>query len=125
MHTTTSSEQATGPTADAHPGTVGVGTTAGGVIGGAVAGAAIGTLAGPVGTAIGATIGAIAGGLVGKAVAEGTHATAPQDGPPVSAGGPDHEAVAKQAYYIWEEWGRTDGHALDDWLRAESLLKSR
>jgi hypothetical protein len=30
--------------------------------------------------------------------------------------------VAEQAYAIWEQGGRTDGHALDDWLRAERQL---
>jgi hypothetical protein len=34
----------------------------------------------------------------------------------------DHEAVAKLAYGIWERKGRTDGHALDDWLEAEAQL---
>ena len=125
MDSTTHAERATGPTLGTHPETTGIGAATGGAIGGEVAGAAIGTIAGPIGTALGATIGAIAGGLVGKAAAEGTRTTTPQDQSPASAVAPDCEAVATRAYYIWEERGRTDGNALDDWLRAESALQSR
>lgn len=30
--------------------------------------------------------------------------------------------IAEHAYAIWEQSGRTDGHALDDWIRAEREL---
>jgi hypothetical protein len=34
----------------------------------------------------------------------------------------DRETIARHAYFIWERKGRTDGHALDDWLQAEWSL---
>jgi hypothetical protein len=36
----------------------------------------------------------------------------------------DHETIAKLAYEIWEANGRSDGHDLDDWLKAEAYLAS-
>ena len=35
---------------------------------------------------------------------------------------PDHAEVEREAYYIWEAKGRSDGHDLEDWLQAESSL---
>ena len=119
-----------GETTDAHP--VGTGV---GIAGGAIAGGVIGTVAGPVGTAIGAAIGAIAGGLAGKAVSEAINPSAPSDVAVLDAHTQElhalvtsfaltHEAIARVAYDIWERKGRFDGHALDDWLEAETFLNS-
>lgn len=33
---------------------------------------------------------------------------------------PTHAIIEITAYYIWEKKGRSDGHALEDWLQAES-----
>ncbi|HEX4922383.1 MAG TPA: DUF2934 domain-containing protein [Candidatus Bathyarchaeia archaeon] len=33
------------------------------------------------------------------------------------------QEIRRRAYAIYEERGREDGHALDDWLRAESECK--
>lgn len=30
-----------------------------------------------------------------------------------------HDRIAKRAYEIYDQRGREDGHALDDWLQAE------
>jgi uncharacterized protein YcfJ len=118
-----------------HPVGTGIGAAAGGVVGGVLAGAAIGTAVGPVGTVIGAAIGALAGGFAGKAVAETVNPTVEDavlptqhawhetvSSTPISV---THETIATQAYYFWEDRGRFDGHALDDWLQAESLLQAR
>lgn len=35
------------------------------------------------------------------------------------------EAVAEQAYSIWEERGRPEGQDLDHWFEAERRLRSR
>jgi len=35
---------------------------------------------------------------------------------------PTHEQIADRAWRYFEELGKTDGHDLDDWLRAESDL---
>ena len=34
------------------------------------------------------------------------------------------ERIQRKAHELWEERGRTDGHDLDDWLKAERLVKS-
>lgn len=36
---------------------------------------------------------------------------------------PDPGLVERLAYALWEERGRPDGSADDDWLRAEQLLR--
>lgn len=49
---------------------------------------------------------------------------APDPADPASAS-PDlaREAVVRlHAYRLWERRGRSDGHAMDDWLQAESEL---
>jgi hypothetical protein len=38
---------------------------------------------------------------------------------------PGQRAVAELAYSYWEQRGRPDGSALEDWLRAERDLQSR
>jgi hypothetical protein len=35
------------------------------------------------------------------------------------------EAIERRAYEIYLERGRDDGHALDDWLRAEAELHTK
>jgi hypothetical protein len=35
----------------------------------------------------------------------------------------DEARIEKLAYQIYEERGRTDGFALDDWLEAEALIR--
>jgi hypothetical protein len=37
---------------------------------------------------------------------------------------PAHERIADLAYRLYLEGGRREGHALEDWLRAEQLLQS-
>ncbi len=37
----------------------------------------------------------------------------------------DPHEVARAAYALYEERGRQDGQALDDWLKAEAILQSR
>jgi hypothetical protein len=32
------------------------------------------------------------------------------------------ERIAKKAYELWEQRGRREGHALEDWLDAEALV---
>lgn len=34
------------------------------------------------------------------------------------------EQIRRRAYELYEERGRTDGHDMDDWLRAESEITS-
>ena len=36
---------------------------------------------------------------------------------------PVREQIEERAYYRYLERGRTDGHALDDWLTAEAELR--
>lgn len=35
------------------------------------------------------------------------------------------EEVAKVAYELFEQRGRTDGQDLDDWLKAEAIVRQR
>ena len=35
------------------------------------------------------------------------------------------DAIRRRAYKLYEERGRTDGHDLDDWLRAETEIRGR
>ena len=35
------------------------------------------------------------------------------------------ERIRLRAYEIYEQRGRRDGHAMDDWLRAEAELRGR
>jgi Protein of unknown function (DUF2934) len=35
---------------------------------------------------------------------------------------PTHEQIAERAYQLYEERGGEDGHALEDWLKAELEL---
>ncbi len=35
----------------------------------------------------------------------------------------DRNRIAMKAYELYEERGCLDGHALEDWLRAETILK--
>ncbi len=42
----------------------------------------------------------------------------PQDSPNASR----HETIRRKAYQIYVERGRGDGHELDDWLEAETLV---
>jgi len=37
---------------------------------------------------------------------------------------PTHEEIAQRAYQVWEHRGRRDGHAEDDWIRAEFELRA-
>ncbi len=37
----------------------------------------------------------------------------------------DSSEVAQVAYELYEQRGRTDGHDLEDWLRAEEILRGR
>ncbi|MBI4597727.1 MAG: DUF2934 domain-containing protein [Candidatus Omnitrophica bacterium] len=37
----------------------------------------------------------------------------------------DDGEVARVAYELYEQRGREEGHALDDWLKAEGLVKQR
>jgi hypothetical protein len=37
---------------------------------------------------------------------------------------PSHEAIARRAYELFLQRGRTDGHALQDWLQAEHELRT-
>jgi hypothetical protein len=32
------------------------------------------------------------------------------------------ERIAKKAYELWEQRGRREGHALEDWLAAEAIV---
>ena len=36
-----------------------------------------------------------------------------------------HQRVAEAAYTLYEQRGRQDGHDLEDWLLAESMVKSQ
>ena len=35
---------------------------------------------------------------------------------------PTHDEIAERAYHFYEQRGRQEGHALDDWLLAEQEL---
>lgn len=37
----------------------------------------------------------------------------------------DGEEVARVAYGLYEARERQDGHALEDWLKAEAIIRSR
>ena len=39
------------------------------------------------------------------------------------SGGDHEEQIRRRAYELYEQRGRVDGFALDDWLQAESELK--
>ena len=41
------------------------------------------------------------------------------------APGLDSQAVAQVAYELYVQRGRIDGHDLEDWLRAEAIVKQR
>ena len=38
------------------------------------------------------------------------------------ASAPTHEAIRVRAYQIYEQRGRVEGHALNDWLTAEAQI---
>jgi hypothetical protein len=38
---------------------------------------------------------------------------------------PAEQQIRQRAYELYEQRGRTDGHALDDWLQAERRIKGR
>lgn len=40
--------------------------------------------------------------------------------PSTESAGEVQDQIRRRAYALYEERGRTDGHDLDDWLRAES-----
>lgn len=35
------------------------------------------------------------------------------------------EQISRKAYELWEQRGRTEGHALRDWLEAEEIVLQR
>ena len=37
----------------------------------------------------------------------------------------DEQKIARLAYEFYEQRGRVDGHDVDDWSRAEALLRER
>ena len=37
----------------------------------------------------------------------------------------DYTEVARVAYELYEERGREDGHDLEDWLRAEAIVRQQ
>lgn len=37
----------------------------------------------------------------------------------------DYVEVARVAYGLYEQRGREDGHALDDWLQAEAIVRAQ
>ena len=37
---------------------------------------------------------------------------------------PLDDQIRKRAYELYEQWGRIDGHELDDWLQAELELNT-
>ncbi len=37
----------------------------------------------------------------------------------------DDVEVARVAYNLYEQRGREDGHALDDWLKAETMVREQ
>jgi hypothetical protein len=44
-----------------------------------------------------------------------------------AAAGPivDREEIAKAAYQLYLKRGRIDGHDLEDWIKAEAILRDR
>ena len=36
-----------------------------------------------------------------------------------------HEEVARVAYELYEQRGRVEGHDLDDWLKAEAIVRQQ
>ncbi len=44
----------------------------------------------------------------------------PVDPPPIQA--VREETIAARAHELWEQRGRKEGHALEDWLAAESQI---
>lgn len=88
------------------------------------AGASIGsTVAGFVGAVIGGVIGAVTG-FGGKAAAPETEASGELGWRESESMAPQrHEEVANRAWQYFEARGRTGGHDLDDWLRAEKDIK--
>ena len=44
---------------------------------------------------------------------------------PGAAAQPIAEKIRQRAYQLYDERGRGDGHALDDWLRAETEIRKR
>ena len=38
---------------------------------------------------------------------------------------PSREEIARRAYELYVARGRTDGHEMDDWIRAESELSGK
>lgn len=46
----------------------------------------------------------------------------PSQATTIKTGKPSAEDIARRAYAIYEERGRTDGADLDDWLQAEREL---
>lgn len=42
-----------------------------------------------------------------------------------SVSGQDQNQVARVAYELYEQRGRADGHDLDDWLKAEAIVRQR
>jgi hypothetical protein len=49
--------------------------------------------------------------------------TAPEQPIPVSNLQPDVQEIALRAYTLYEERGRRDGYAVEDWLKAEKELR--
>lgn len=45
--------------------------------------------------------------------------------PPTPTWQPNHEVVARRAYQIWQRHGCPAGTAFQDWLAAETELRSR
>ena len=37
----------------------------------------------------------------------------------------DGETIARMAYELYEQRGRADGQAFDDWLQAEAIVRQR
>jgi hypothetical protein len=46
----------------------------------------------------------------------------PAPAPVAPAPAPAHDAIARRAFELFVERGYTHGHAMEDWLRAESEL---
>ena len=84
-------------------------------------------VAGFLGAVIGGVVGAVTSGFGGRAMAAKRESTG---GPEESESAPfeelivppTHEVIAERAWKYFERDGRTDGHDLDDWLRAERDL---
>jgi hypothetical protein len=37
----------------------------------------------------------------------------------------DEQKIRELAFHFYEERGRVDGHDLDDWLKAEAMIRER